>query len=536
MAHMKREFDRLIAAQINISRSTFTKERINQHIARYEYANTTTGIKDKREIELLSRYDVVKVDGIKRLIKKGSHPYRFYCNTDELYELLKTAHIECNHGGEKKIMRLLSHKYANITINQIKMFKSICDVCKAKKCKTEDTVEKWESTISERFGNRGHVNTIDFKQQPNRGYSYVLYYYDHKTRFNSLRPLHSTEPAEIAVQLFDVFSIFGVPRILHSNNGKEFVRKIINELCTLWPKLLIVEGRAINTETVNEAIAAVVNEVRKWTLKYPHVGWSDSLRFIQFSLNNKFNESTLITPFKALFNQDPIIGLNQDIPPSILNKTRPETEEELDAILASNSNQEDLSEAESPIEDQGRIKIEAINQDYMTETESSILDTLPTSHTNSFSTGTKGPQLQCKICREYIITDVQICVKCNSQVHDLCTISMLSLPDKQQRILCKWCIEGTLPDINNTAKNKIKRKGDKNRDLDSKKTKNMGFEELCPTMYIEQIKSGIQIPGMLSTFDTDDQPIPNDAMSSLPAQDMSSSQFELNDIFDSNPL
>ena len=101
---MKKEFDRLIVAQINISRSTFTKGRINQHIARYEYANTTAGIKDKREYELLSRYDVVEVEGNKRLIKKGFNPYRFYCNTDELYELLKAAHISCNHVGEKKIM------------------------------------------------------------------------------------------------------------------------------------------------------------------------------------------------------------------------------------------------------------------------------------------------------------------------------------------------------------------------------------------------------------------------------------------------
>ena len=535
MAHVKKEFDRLIAAQINISRSTFTKERINQHIARYEYANTTAGIKDKREYELLSRYDVVEVEGNKRLIKKGSNPYRFYCNTDELYELLKDAHISCNHGGEKKIMRLLSQKYANITMNQIKIFKSVCEVCRAKKFKKDDTTDKWISTISEQFGNRGQINTIDFHRQPHNGYSYILYYYDHETKFNSLRPLHSTEPAEIATQLVDVFTIFGAPRILHSNNGRRFVRMVINELCTIWPELLIVEGRIINTETANEANAVVEDTVRKWIVKHPNTGWPDSLKFIQLSLNNKFNESILTTPFKALFNQDLIIGLNEDIPLSIQNQTRLETEEDLEAILASYANQEDLSEGES-IDNAGRIKIEETYQEDMTEADFSILDTLTQSQMISLSADSMVTQLQCKICRNYIIANVQTCVKCNSQVHDTCAQPILSETSEEHNILCKWCIGDILPSDNSTMKNKNKRKGDKNRELDSKKAKNiMGYEELCPMIFIDHVKSEMPLPEMLSTFDNDDQLFSNDAISLL-AQDMSSSQFELNDIFHSETL
>ena len=127
--------------------------------------------------------------------------------------------------------------------------------------------------------------------------------------------LHSTEPAEIATQLVDVFPIFGAPRILHSNNGRlGFVRMVINELCTIWPDLLIVGGRIINTETANEANAVVEDTVRKWIVKHPNRGWPDSLKFIQLSLNNMFTESILTTPYKALFNQDLIIGLNEGIP------------------------------------------------------------------------------------------------------------------------------------------------------------------------------------------------------------------------------
>ena len=119
---------------------------------------------------------------------------------------------------------------------------------------------------------------------------------------------------------------------------------VINELCTIWPDLLIVGGRIINTETANEANAVVEDTVRKWIVKHPNRGWPDSLKFIQLSLNNMFNDSILTTPFKALFNQDLITGLNEGIPLSIQNQTTLETEEDLGAILASYANQEDISE------------------------------------------------------------------------------------------------------------------------------------------------------------------------------------------------
>ena len=37
--------------------------------------------------------------------------------------------------------------------------------------------------------------------------------------------------------------IFGAPRILHSDNRKEFVARIIKDLITLYPKTMIINGR-----------------------------------------------------------------------------------------------------------------------------------------------------------------------------------------------------------------------------------------------------------------------------------------------------
>ena len=58
-----------------------------------------------------------------------------------------------------------------------------------------------------------------------------------------LWPVTSNRAPEIAYQLLAIFSIFGAPRILQSDNGREFVNCIIEELCSMWEGLKIVHGK-----------------------------------------------------------------------------------------------------------------------------------------------------------------------------------------------------------------------------------------------------------------------------------------------------
>ena len=40
----------------------------------------------------------------------------------------------------------------------------------------------------------------------------------------------SKEAAKVAVHLYSIFRMFGLPAILHSVNGKEFVAEVVKEL------------------------------------------------------------------------------------------------------------------------------------------------------------------------------------------------------------------------------------------------------------------------------------------------------------------
>lgn len=58
-----------------------------------------------------------------------------------------------------------------------------------------------------------------------------------------LCPLKTKTALEVAYILLDIFTIFVAPKILQSDNGREFANKIVQEACEMWPELKIVHGK-----------------------------------------------------------------------------------------------------------------------------------------------------------------------------------------------------------------------------------------------------------------------------------------------------
>ena len=67
------------------------------------------------------------------------------------------------------------------------------------------------------------------QSQPDGPYRFILNYQDHLTKFVQLRPLKSKSAEAIAEALVQIFHIFGAPKILHTDNGREFANKVTIE-------------------------------------------------------------------------------------------------------------------------------------------------------------------------------------------------------------------------------------------------------------------------------------------------------------------
>ena len=80
------------------------------------------------------------------------------------------------------------------------------------------------------------------RARPDGEYRWIAHARDHFTRFSWTRPLKSKEVKYVASFLLELFMTFGAPRILHSDDGKEFVAQIIKDLIDLYLKTMIIDN------------------------------------------------------------------------------------------------------------------------------------------------------------------------------------------------------------------------------------------------------------------------------------------------------
>jgi hypothetical protein len=96
---------------------------------------------------------------------------------------------------------------------------------------------------------------------------FILVYQDHLTKFVNLRPLTHKRAEKIAYTLLDIFTNFGTQVLLQSNNGKEFVNKVVEELYSMWKDLKIVHGKPRHSQSqgsVKRANQDVENMLGTW--------------------------------------------------------------------------------------------------------------------------------------------------------------------------------------------------------------------------------------------------------------------------------
>ena len=73
------------------------------------------------------------------------------------------------------------------------------------------------------------------KHRPDDSYNYIAHYMDNWSKFHIMSHLMRKSAVEIAVGLATkVFPYLGLPKILQSDNSREFVNEIVKGTLTLW--------------------------------------------------------------------------------------------------------------------------------------------------------------------------------------------------------------------------------------------------------------------------------------------------------------
>ncbi|CAF1326926.1 unnamed protein product [Adineta steineri] len=244
----------------------------------------------------LERYkQTIELINDAKLKRSEDTSIEYYAPINELYDIIRIAHSNIGHRGIKNTLKEIKKKCVNVTEKQVKLFISECNECKIKRAKPRNSSKLViRSIISNDFNSRGQVDLIDMQSSPDGEFKFILNYQDHFTKFSILRPLKSKTAAEVAFNLSYIFTTFGAPAILQSNNGREFVARVIEELALIWKDLKIVHGKPRHPILNNSPYAVLFGNESKLGLS------STSLNPSIF--NDITTEEELINEFGILTN------------------------------------------------------------------------------------------------------------------------------------------------------------------------------------------------------------------------------------------
>jgi hypothetical protein len=142
--------------------------------------------------------------------------------------------------------------------------------------------------------------------QSSRGNHYLFVLVDIHSRFVCLRAIPDKRMATIGSTLFGVFTTFGFPKIVQSDNGTEFVNSVLKHLfdgakidhrlvTPYHPRANGIAER--NVQTATSTIKKLLDGVQKdWDLTVP---------FVQFAMNSKVVAIHKSAPFSVLFGRRP---------------------------------------------------------------------------------------------------------------------------------------------------------------------------------------------------------------------------------------
>ena len=90
---------------------------------------------------------------------------------------------------------------------------------------------------------RVQMDLIDMRTRPDHSsgnvFKWILQLKDHFTKFCWAQPLETKEAREVHSAVRNIFFNFGPPRILQSDNGREFVNDLMNSLEDDFPGILL---------------------------------------------------------------------------------------------------------------------------------------------------------------------------------------------------------------------------------------------------------------------------------------------------------
>lgn len=223
--------------------------------------------------------------------------------------LIRRAHEpeEKSHGGMNKTLHTLRMKFywPNMAL-QVRSFVRNCRVCKECKASNQHLMPTiGNEVVTERPFQKLYIDFLGKYPRSKNGNAYIFIVVDHMTKFVFLKAMReATSKNVIAFLVNHVFHDFGVPEIIHSDNGKQFISKefklMVEQYDICHMKTAFYSPQSNAAERVNQSVLAAIRAY----LSEDHREWDIHLPSIEIALRTSVHSATGFTPFFALFGHN----------------------------------------------------------------------------------------------------------------------------------------------------------------------------------------------------------------------------------------
>jgi hypothetical protein len=298
------------------------------HIIQQLKANPSPEFNDKRQ-------PFVLINDILYKIKNSNRHYnqRMLGNKHLLVipkkmqnKLLEWAHDHPTggHAGQQKtLFRLSSRVYWASMRKDIFNYVAACEDCQKFKYNNIPTATPMQlHEVHEPWHTIG-IDIMGPFPATSRQKRFLLVIVDYFTRWIEIFSMRITTSIEIAEVLINqVFTRYGLPRYILSDNGPQFVSNLFSEFCqlmTIQQKFTANYHPQTNmTERVNRTLKPLI---AIFAQEHPH-SWDKEIQKLALAIRTSVNETTGETPAFLMFGRDPIIPLDliigdpiQGVPP-----------------------------------------------------------------------------------------------------------------------------------------------------------------------------------------------------------------------------
>jgi transposase InsO family protein len=143
-----------------------------------------------------------------------------------------------------------------------------------------------------------------FTPNPDAGHAYLLVVVDVCTRFVFLRTLKDKSMLSVAQQLVQIFCDIGFPRIVQSDNGKEFVNELMSKVCdeTHIDHRLITPYHPRANGLAERFVQTAKSSIYK-LLQGREQDWARYVPQVQLFMNSKVATLHGSTPYSLMFGR-----------------------------------------------------------------------------------------------------------------------------------------------------------------------------------------------------------------------------------------